>query len=245
MSAVCYLKMTHRAAPRVMLLVAMIIGTTSSSLSYLSFAPLALADDEEEDSSFDVPGSCRLESFAVTITTNDEGDPISDEDDVITGTEGPDVINGLGSNDIICGGSGDDEIDGGLDRGNIFGDYLVGDDGDNKIEGGDDELNGGDDSVSDVLFGDVIDGGSGDDTLIGGDDKMVGGAGESGSFGDDIIDFIGDNTIRGGDDELDGSGPTGRFVCGDETDNFLVDDGITGGTTAANTITGGDDKLYG
>src|ERR687898_1465427 len=58
----------------------------------------------------------------VTITENDSGQPIGDDDDVVTRTDGDDVIkvlggddrvDALGQNDVVCGGGGKDDPPGG------------------------------------------------------------------------------------------------------------------------------------
>ena len=73
----------------------------------------------------------RCHGVAVTITENKKGDPLSNHDDLVLGTNHRDVVNLLGGddriygddgNDLVCGGQGEDLLLGGDDDDKLYGD---------------------------------------------------------------------------------------------------------------------------
>jgi Ca2+-binding RTX toxin-like protein len=128
----------------------------------------------------------------VTVTVDQNGDPIGGGDERIDGTNGDDVINAgggddrvdsFGGDDLVCGGGGRDRIEGdfgkdtvignaGDDRGPEEGPRLIGGPGNDELygSGGDDLLRGN--SGNDEHYGergdDEHDGGSGTDRCSGG-----------------------------------------------------------------------------
>ncbi len=151
----------------------------------------------------------------------------TDGNDFIVGTNGGDYIRGKEGDDFIVGFGGDDSL---------YGDYIVGTDDADNIEGGDDILCGND--GDDWLFGDGISGGDGDDTITGGNDILEGGDGNDRLSGDWIWGWDGNDTITGGNDILEG-GAGDDWLSGDDIEG---DGWIEGG---ADTITGGNDTLEG
>jgi Ca2+-binding RTX toxin-like protein len=119
---------------------------------------------------------------------------------------------------IIEGTKEHDELRGSADADEIYGfgssDNLDGGGGNDTLLGG-----GGDDLLTGSFGDDTLLGESGNDHLVGGagDDKLVGGP------GDDVLD----DTITG----------TNILEGGDGNDRFFV--GVVGGTSVANTATGG------
>jgi|GEM_PF-1334252 len=184
---------------------------------------------DQSDDAFD-----GLLAQTLSITTLD-GDtlesPISDSDDVITGSPERDVIfaqpgndrvSGLGGNDRLAGQAGNDVLLGG--EGN---DVLLGGEGDDSLIGGlgnerllgssdNDRIvgNGGNDYLVGGAGTDTLLGGSGNDTLLGGfgNDRMVSAGGNDllrGNLGNDVLSGgAGDDRLFGGAgrDRLNGQG---------------------------------------
>jgi len=143
----------------------------------------------------------------------------TEQDDVLTGTDGNDSIDALGGSDTVNGGDGVDTIYGQDGNDSLEGgkgdDYVRGNDGNDAIYGfgGDDDMKGGDgdDSISgnqgnDTLSGskgnDLLRGGDGDDTINGGvgTDTISGGEGRdtlTGWSGTDIFRFEGEDMATG------------------------------------------------
>ena len=137
-----------------------------------------------------------------------QGDLITEGNDVIFGNGGNDDIRAGGGNDFVSGGTGGDFIDGGAGN-----DNLNGDEGNDDIRGGagNDGLFGGDgnDFLDGGAANDTIVGGNGNDDLRGGDgndslrggtgaDQIVGGAGNDTIIVTSAAEGAGDN-IRGND----------------------------------------------
>lgn len=128
------------------------------------------------------PGACH--GVAVTITTNDAGDPIGSGDDEAFGTPARDVVNMLGGDDYFVGDAGRDRICGGPDQ-----DHLEGEPGEDVVFG-----DGGNDTGSQANHsGPRVIGGGGNDTLHGGDgrDLLRGNPGDDelkGEQGNDLMD---------------------------------------------------------
>ncbi len=175
------------------------------------------------------------------------GNPLPEDDDVLSGGQGNDDLSGSAGHDLLDGGQGTDTLSGGSGNDTLYG----GSDGDTMSGGGqndnlygqdgNDNLSGG--SGNDLLDGgtgdDVLNGGSGNDLLNGGDgtDQMTGGTGTDALAGGD-----GDDTLAGGsdDDILDGD---------DGNDNLnggSGDDTLDGGAGRDRLLGGsGDDDLQG
>ncbi len=170
----------------------------------------------------------------------------NDEDNILTGTDGPDQIIGGAGNDQADGGLGDDKMWG--EDGN---DTLVGGEGNDVIAGGlgDDQINAG--LGDDTLWGeegvDILNGEEGNDTIIGGadNDTIDGGADNDNIWGgegqDQIAGGAGDDKIRGDADvdTIDG-GDGNDTIWGDSyalDDAEHANDSILGGA--------GDDLIAG
>ncbi len=127
----------------------------------------------------------------------------------------------------------DDFIDthNGFPGGGQFGDYVVGNDGDDEIY-----TYAGADNVYGDAGDDFIDAGSGNDTVVGGegDDTLFGGSGNDLIFGDEQGLFVGeggpggfitgDNTIDAGsgNDEIHGGLGNNRIAAGSGNDTIYV-----------------------
>jgi len=176
-----------------------------------------------------------------------QGDLITEGNDVIFGNGGNDDIRAGGGDDFVSGGTENDFIDGG--SGN---DNLNGDDGNDDIRGGDgnDSLFGGsgDDFLDGGVGNDTLAGGSGNDDLRGSDvaDQLFG------EDGDDFLDGGADNdTLAGasGNDDLRGSDGTDQLF-GEDGDDFLdggADNDTLAGGSGNDDLRGGDgnDELFG
>ncbi len=151
----------------------------------------------------------------------------TEDNDLLTGTDGDDVIVALGGNDLILSRAGDDTVCAGEGNDDLRGgtgiDTLLGESGNDVLRGGagNDTLYGGDgndvlrgEAGNDELFGaggnDELDGGDGRDILHGGDgnDQLKGGSQNDTLFGD------------GGNDSLDGGNATDNCVGGTGHDTF-------------------------
>ena len=106
-----------------------------------------------------------MDSLTLTSGTN--------EDDILTGTDGTDVLLGGNGDDTLNGGDGDDLLSGGNGSDTLDGgdgsDMLLGGNGSDTLDGGD-----GDDLLSGGNGSDTLDGGDGSDLLLGdkGDDTL-------------------------------------------------------------------------
>ncbi|MBM6582484.1 hypothetical protein ILT44_19960, partial [Microvirga sp. BT689] len=138
-------------------------------------------------------GSLTSDNFVPGFSLTDEGDVIDGTEggDSLTGTTNSDTISGLAGNDYLYGQSGNDTLDGGADA-----DYLTGENGNDFVRGGtgndtlyggagDDRLEGGagDDTLNDYQGPNVQDGGEGNDTFQNvsygtGADTLTGGEGQ-------------------------------------------------------------------
>ena len=175
---------------------------------------------------------------------------MSDNSELIVGTDGDDTIDAGGGRDWVTAGGGDDTVRGGDDgdiiRGGSGDDELYGDGGNDVIRGdsGDDEIYGG--SGNDTLLGDAgadtIDGGSGNDFIAGGagNDTLTGGSGADtfvfgGSSGDDTI-----TDFNVAEDTIDLTMLSEQIGYADLT---ITD--VTGGVTITHTAIGGTITLTG
>lgn len=161
---------------------------------------------------------------------------ITNQNDVINGTEladhissldGNDTVKGAANNDIIYGDNGNDTLYGEADNDSLFGgngnDTVNGDDGNDRVQGGndDDRLIGG--NGNDVLYG-----GAGNDVVSDGDSALdfTGTEGSDQLFGDagndTLISGEGNDTLNGGE---------GNDILSDgESDYYdIVDYGFTDG----------------
>ena len=134
----------------------------------------------------------------------------------------------------------------------VFGgnDTLIGDNGDDYLDGGrgDDSLvgNGGDDFLQGRNGNNVLEGGDGNDTMngSGGEDTLSGGDGNDLMRGQG-----GDDTLNGGDgnDRLDGGRSADVIDGGAGNDTLRGDEDLSTGSTAApDTLIGGEgsDIIY-
>ena len=149
-----------------------------------------------------------------------QGDLITEGNDVIFGNGGNDDIRAGGGDDFVSGGTENDFIDGG--SGN---DNLNGDDGNDDIRGGD-----GNDSLFGGSGDDFLDGGVGNDTLAGGsgNDDLRGGDGNDELFGED------------GNDQLIGGAGADLISGGADADSIVLANGF-----GADTISGGETTTTG
>lgn len=178
------------------------------------------------------------------------GDDDSNDDQVVTGTDGIDFIqggdgndtlNGLAGNDGFRPGDGDDVISGGAGD-----DGIRGEDGDDTIDGGEgDDLVGagyGDDSVVADVGDDSIYLGSGDD-IYGADAPGVNEGNDTiyAGYGDDTITTnLGNHSIEGfdGNDEIRDYG--GSVYINGEADNDLIVSPDASDPEAVDTLIGGE-----
>ncbi len=191
----------------------------------------------------------------------------TEEDDLLTGSNGADQISGLGGNDILQGLAGNDQISGGSGNDLIAAgngnDTVTGDGSSDDIVGGqgDDILDGnaGADRILGELGDDTINGGSGNDVLSGGEDNdLVIGAGGSdrlfgGSGNDDLIGRDGQDTLTGGlgNDSLNGGTNSDRLIgvnplsAGVGEVDDLAGGGGTGRRRGRDTfVLGDEDRVY-
>ena len=152
----------------------------------------------------------------------------TNNDDLLTGSEGADFLQGLSGNDTLQSYSGNDLLYGGADN-----DLLEASDGIDQLYGG-----SGADGLYAGTGNDRIEAGSGDDTLHGGgeDDRLFGGE------GNDLLEGgMGSDTLRGGlgDDllqDLSGLVQNGAvFMYGDDGNDRLL-----AVTTGGGVIDGGN-----
>lgn len=161
------------------------------------------------------------------------------------------MLGGAGA-DMILGDGGDDYLDGGLDN-----DYVAGGAGADALLGaeGDDVLDGDGEPVGAASLGYVAPEFHGNDFLDGGagDDKLLGGGGDDELFGSEGADRLsGDNSSLDasfhGDDYLDGGAGTDTLV-GEGGDDQLVggsgDDVLSGDATDLVGSSHGKDYLDG
>lgn len=116
-----------------------------------------------------------------------DGDPSTDDGDVINGGAGNDYVQGNAGDDTIDGGSENDRLNGGAGADSIVGgagiDVINGNKGEDTIDGGlgNDNVRGGqdDDVISGGAGNDIVQGDLGDDSLTGGTglDVLTGGSG--------------------------------------------------------------------
>lgn len=134
----------------------------------------------------------------------------------------------------MLGEDGDDDLDGGDDD-----DVIVGGSGDDLLDGGD-----GDDELSGGIGNDVLQGGDGADVIRGGDGDDT----ASGGDGDDVLDGqAGNDVLNGGEGDDRLSGGAGDDTLLDELgDDESGDDDFDGGEGSDVLQSGGgDDRLNG
>ncbi|MEM9550569.1 MAG: calcium-binding protein [Pseudomonadota bacterium] len=201
------------------------------------------------------------------------GNPLAEDNDVISGGNGSDHLSGSAGHDMLDGGQGEDTLRGGSGNDTLYGgsendmmtggrenDHLYGQTGEDLLRGGsgDDVLDGG--NAADVLKGgsgsDTLTGGAGDDDLQGGtaSDVLDGGAdndtlkGVSGS--DHLSGGSGADSLDGGsgNDTLDGGTGRDRLKGGSGNDvmNGNAGHDYLNGHTGNDTLDGGEgrDVLY-
>ncbi|MBH1971749.1 hypothetical protein FK216_09740 [Moraxellaceae bacterium AER2_44_116] len=175
-----------------------------------------------------------------------------DSSDVLFGDFGNDDLHGNGDGDFIAGGSGNDTIYGGdgddryggvTYKGTSYSNGLLGEEGDDYIDGGDGK--------------DRLDGGSGNDTLKGGmdDDTLYGGSGTDqlyGEAGDDYLStsgiYDGNDSLYGGSgkDDLNADGNNNLLEGGEDIDSLAVNGSqstLMGGLGADSLTVNGDNNL--
>jgi Ca2+-binding RTX toxin-like protein len=138
----------------------------------------------------DDPGECAGEP--VTVTTNDDGEPIGDGDDVLAIFDDPNriVVNLQGGDDRIFSGEGDDLICGADGK-----DVVIGHIGDDVVYGGEGSDFSRGTALPGLESGPRVVGGLGDDVLYGGPGRDA----LNGSRGDDrLFGEAGRDLLRGG-----------------------------------------------
>ena len=233
------------------------------------------------------------DDFAPRFMFNDKlCEPAGSGQDILDGGEGNDFLAGCDDADTLDGGGGTDQVlfsgaEGpvvvdlasgtstgeGSDNlisiedasGSDFGDTIVGNDGDNRLDGGYVHGNGPSDSIVGGFGNDSISGGNGNDVLTGGvhDDDLDGGTGRdlvrlfTGYFVEDdedtsglTVDLVLGTSVGDGIDSVSGiedivaidmHGGLEHTLTGDDDSNRII------GTGGFDSIEGrgGDDYMYG